>query len=164
MTPESECSRLTGCVNCRICIADANLFKKRFLIANPPSFQGLNVLLELLYRTYENDKERVECKSAPFDGKEIYRDWSFWASPRKCSITFGDTLRLDYSLVSGQNHTDYPTGIQLYQRTDREWELRRQFKYLNFTTTFAEKQIVSAELPAGKECKRLESPKVEAQP
>lgn len=124
-------------------------------------FPGLNVLLELLYKTYEKNKEKVNCRNAPFEGKEIYSHWNLWASPRKCSITFGDTLRLDYSLVSSQNQTDYPTIIQLYQRADHEWELRKQFKYLNFTTTFSEEPIMNLEIPAGKQCKRFE---VEAQP
>ena len=66
--------------------------------------------------------------------------------------------------VSNENHTDYPTKIELHQRHLGEWKMTKQFKYTAFRPTFGEEPIVDSSLPIGHGCRRLDTasyPKIE---
>ena len=117
----------------------------------------------MLYKTLDEDKEKVKCENGKEKGAQ---------NPKKCSITFGDNaVRLDYSFVDKDEHTMVPTKIELYEPETKEkkktgqWKLRSDIKYLNFTPIFSEEQIVNADLPIQKGCKRQDKesyPKIEA--
>ena len=114
------------------------------------------MLLELFYKVFQKDKSRVKCESTNLDDTELY-NWTIKIDPRKCTISFGQDVRLVYGFVSNENYFDYPTKIVLNERnTDTgEWKETKQFKYYSYSPTFAEKQIVSSDLPIGHGCRRL---------
>ena len=112
------------------------------------------MLLDIFYKTFERDKTRVKCEATNLADSEYY-DWAVKIDPRKCSITFGETVRLDYHLVSNENFTDYPTKIELHEQEQGEWKETREFRYISFNTTFAQEQIVNSDLPVGQGCRRF---------
>lgn len=112
------------------------------------------MLLEIFYKTFESDKTSVKCETTNLADAEYY-DWPIKVQPRKCSILFGQTVRLDYHFVSNENHTDYPTKIELHEQVQSEWKMTKEFRYIEFNTTFAEEQIVNSDLPVGHGCRRF---------
>lgn len=115
--------------------------------------------MELLYQSYEKDKERVKCE-------DVRKADESKKNPKKCSITFNETVRLDYEFVDREEHTMYPEKIVSYwkNRTTSEWSINSKLIYLNFTAIFSDEQIVSSDLPLRKGCKRLNTedfPKIE---
>ena len=52
-------------------------------------------MLELFYKTFRRDKDRMKCESSNLEDSELY-DWAIKMFPRKCSISFDDAVRLDY--------------------------------------------------------------------
>lgn len=116
--------------------------------------------MELLYQSYEKDKESVKCEDATNKADESQKN------PKKCSITFNETVRLDYEFVDREEHTMYPQKIVSYRqnRTTGEWKTISKLVYSNFTPIFSEEQIVSSDLPLRRGCRRLNTddfPKIE---
>ena len=116
---------------------------------------GPNSLLEVFYLKY-GEEGKVKCEDGKVEGAN---------NPRKCSILFGDTVRLDYDFVDKtidqEKYTMFPTKIERYAlekidgRITNKWVLASKIKFLNFTPIFSEEQIVSPDLPIQKGCRRI---------
>lgn len=127
-----------------------------FLLIDLSFFAGLNVLLEIFYKVFESDPERVACESTTFENAELY-GWTVKTDPRKCSISFGENVRLDYGLISNENFTDYPMNIELFERnqTTGDWKRTKEFRYSTFEPMFGGVQIVNSSLPISHGCRRM---------
>lgn len=111
-------------------------------------------MLEAFYQSYEKDKESVRCEDVTDKSKENKKN------PVKCSITFNETVRLDYEFVDREEHTMFPEKIESYLQNNQTaggWKLYSKMSYTNFSAIFSEEPIVSTDLPLRKGCTRLDS-------
>lgn len=111
-------------------------------------FTGPSVLLEVFYEKLANDKQNVKCEQAKGSTKK---------NAKKCSISFNETIRLDYSFFDGEDYTMYPDRIEghVKNQTSDVWELQTSSDYSNFTAIFGGEPIVSTDLPIGYGCRRV---------
>ena len=107
-------------------------------------------MLEVFYQAYEKDKERVKCKDVT-NGKQDKKN------PKKCSITFNETARLNYEFADQEELTMFPERIEIHlqNRTTGEWKPVSKLIYTNFTHIFGGDQIVSSDLPLRRGCRRM---------
>lgn len=105
-------------------------------------------MLEILLDNHARKKESVACVDVGDKSKK---------NPKKCSISFNDTIRLDYNFVDKDEHTMYPEQIACYfkNQTTDDWTLVIKHVFLHFTPIFTDEPIVSANLPIGYGCERL---------
>lgn len=97
---------------------------------------------------YDEDKDKIKCEDSQEDGAQ---------NPKKCSIMFGNSVRLDYSFVDKAEHTMVPTKIERSANKTGEWRLTNEIKYLNFTPIFSGEPIVTSDLPIQKGCNRIDN-------
>ena len=107
------------------------------------------MLLEILYNNYDSDKERVKCE----DSKEGDQE----KNPIRCSITFNNTVRLNYSFVNEKEFMMYPQKIEGFEKVGGAWKSWVQINYLNFSALFTGKPIIDRALPIGFGCRRVRS-------
>lgn len=101
----------------------------------------------MFYEKLAEDKQNVKCEPSKDSTKK---------NAKKCSITFNETIRLDYSFFDGDEYTMYPEKIEgsAQNRTSGLWELQAFVAYTNFTAIFGGQPIVNGDLPLGYGCKR----------
>lgn len=105
---------------------------------------GPSVMLEILYKNYEVDKERVKCEN--LKEKETL-----------CSITFNQTVRLNFSFVDKEKYTMYPQKVEGFEKVKGVWQSWAQISYLNFRAIFSREPIIDRDLPIGFGCRRVHS-------
>lgn len=110
--------------------------------------------MEVLYKNYDTDKKRVKCEalSSYSNGAEENR--------RRCSITFNDTVRLNYSFVDrpdDHEYTMYPEKIEGFEHVLGVWKSWVEISYLNFIVLFTNESIIDRDLPIGFGCRRVRS-------
>lgn len=78
---------------------------------------------------------------------------------RRCSITFNDTVRLNYSFVDRHDdeYTMYPEKIEGFEHVHGVWKSWAEISYLNFSALFTGEPIIDRDLPIGFGCRRVRS-------